>query len=467
VDVESVDLSSLDLSRPQRIHVVGVGGAGMSAIASVLNGMGHDVSGSDMKPLQILDRLAVEGIEVRVGHDPASLSSDLDVLTRSTAVPDTNPEVVQARALGVPVASRADVLAAVTRVRSTIAIAGTHGKTTTASLLAVALLEAGLDPSFIIGGEVNEIGSGARWAEDDGWFVVEADESDGTFLTLERPAGIVTSVELDHLNHYGSDDALLAAFDEFAAGVNETLICCADDPGAAALARRYGGRTYGTADGADLRIVDVELARASSRFRLIDGGTDLGVFDLSTPGLHNVTNAAGAVAMALRLGADPDALRVALRRFTGVARRYQFRGAARGVSFVDDYAHLPTEVEAALSAAVAGGWDRVVCVFQPHRYSRTNALWPTFGTCFGAADVLVVTDVYPSGEAPLPGVTGRLIVDIVERDGTNERVHYVAHRDDLVAYLLQELRPGDLCLTLGAGDLTTLPDELLGALEEG
>lgn len=456
----------LDLIMPQAIHVVGVGGAGMSAIASVLNGMGHHVSGSDMKPLQILDRLAVEGVTVRVGHDPEALSTELDLLTRSTAVPDTNPEVLRARELGIPVTSRADVLAAITRVRRTIAIAGTHGKTTTSSMLAVVLMEAGLDPSFIIGGELNEIGSGARWAEPDGWFVVEADESDGTFLALDRPAGIVTSVELDHLNHYGSDDALLAAFEEFAAGVREILICCADDAGAAALAARHGGRTYGTAAAADVHIAEVALSRASSRFRITAEGSDLGWFDLATPGLHNVRNATGAIAMALALGAETDAVRTALRRFTGVARRFQFRGSANGVTFVDDYAHLPTEVEAAIGAARAGDWERVVCVFQPHRFSRTNALWQTFGECFVAAEVLVVTDIYPSGETPIPGVTGRLIVDVVNQHGVNARVNYVAHRDDLLAFMLQELRPGDLCLTLGAGDLTTLPDELLGAMEQ-
>lgn len=461
----------VDLSVPRSIHVIGVGGAGMSAVASVLNGMGHRVSGSDMKQLQIMDRLAVEGVVVRVGHDPEALDPDLDLVTRSTAVPDTNVEVVRARERGVPVVSRADVLAAITRVRPTIAVAGTHGKTTTSSMLAVALMEAGLEPSFIIGGELNEIGSGARWAATNGWFVVEADESDGTFLTLDRPAGIVTSVEPDHLNHYGSDDALRAAFEEFAAGVGDILICCADDPGARALAVRLGGRTYGTHPEADIRIAEVELSRAASRFRLTErragSGGDIGWFDLATPGLHNVRNAAGAVAMALALGADLDGVRTAVRRFTGVARRYQFRGSANGVSFVDDYAHLPTEVEAALGAAVAGAWERVVCVFQPHRYSRTSALWATFASCFAAADVLVVTDIYASGEAPLPGVTGRLIVDVVEQHGANERVAYVAHRDDLVAFLLQELRPGDLCLTLGAGDLTTLPDELLAALGDG
>ncbi|MBV9253173.1 MAG: UDP-N-acetylmuramate--L-alanine ligase [Actinobacteria bacterium] len=451
----------LDLARPQRIHIVGIGGAGMSAIASVLAAMGHTVTGSDLKASPGLDRLTAAGVVVTVGHGAANVG-DVDVVTFSTAIPPTNPELVAADERGIPRYSRASVLAAITATRRTAAVAGTHGKTTTSSMLALVLVEAGLSPSFIVGGEVNEIGSGAVWGTGE-WLVVEADESDGTFLDLRADVGIVTSVEPDHLEHYGGWEPLVDAFDRFIAGAG-TSVVCADDPVAARLGAAHGALSYGVSDGADYRMTDVQRGRSGVQFTVEHGGEVLGAIDLPIPGLHNARNACGALVAGMAMGAPFAAGARALARYGGVARRFQFRGEHNGVTFVDEYSHLPTEIAAALSAAADGGWKRIVAVFQPHRFSRTATLWRDFADAFVGADLLVVTDVYAAGEAPRPGVSGHLIVNAVLDAHPMARVVYLPNRTEIAPYLRTALRPGDLCLTLGAGDLTSLPDELVGPL---
>jgi len=451
----------IDLREPRRIHVVGIGGSGMSAIAEVLAGMGHRLSGSDLRASPVLDRLAGLGVRVFVGHDAANLGDDhIDAVAVSTAVPEDNPEVRAARERSVPVLARSNVLAAICAQRRTIAVSGTHGKTTTTSLLALGLVGAGGRPSFVVGGEIIGLGSGARWDEGE-WLVVEADESDGTFLELPCEIAVVTSVEPDHLEHYGSFAVLEDAFDRFLGGASGHGLVCADDTGAATVGRRHQAVSYGTSSTADLRMVEVVGGRSSVRFGLLDHGRRLGEVEVPLPGLHNARNAAGAIGAALLAGAGFDAVATAVAGSAGIGRRFQVRGERRGVTFVDDYAHLPGEVAAALAAAGDGGWGRIVCVFQPHRFSRTAALWRDFGAAFAGADLLLVTDVYPAGEPPRPGVTGQLIVDAVAAGASGTAVTYVPLRAELVARLRQILRPGDLCLTLGAGDLTTLADELL------
>jgi UDP-N-acetylmuramate--alanine ligase len=454
--------STIDLGSPQRVHVVGVGGAGMSAIATVLARMGHTVTGSDLKTSTGLTRLEGLGVHVDIGHDAGNVPPDTDAVAISTAVPPTNPEVRAAHERGIPVLRRADILAAIAATRRTIAVAGTHGKTTTSSMLAVVLLGADLDPSFIIGGDVNEIGTGAAWNGGE-WFVVEADESDGTFLELGAEGVVVTNVEPDHLGHYGSFDALVDSFDRFLGEATGPRIVCADDDVALRLAKQHGATTYGTSPDADYRLVVHESGRVGTRFEIHRDEKPLVEVQLPVPGLHNARNATGALVAGVLLGATPEEAAAALGRYGGVARRFQFRGERDGVTFVDDYAHLPTEVRAALATAKDGGWNRVVCVFQPHRYSRTGDLWRDFADAFVDADLLVVTDVYPSGEAPRPGVTGRLIVQAVLDAHPKAWVAYLPRRDDQLAYLRARLRPGDICLTLGAGDLTSLPDALLDA----
>ncbi len=446
---------ALDLSKPLAVHVVGVGGAGMSAIAEVLTTMGHQVSGSDQAESVVLDRLRSVGVAAVVGHDASNVPADLQAVALSTAVAADNPEVVEARRRGVPVLRRADVLSALTRLRRTISVAGTHGKTTTSSLLACALTSAGLDPSFVVGGVIAEFGTGARWGSGQ-WLVVEADESDGTFLDLHTDLAVVTSVEPDHLEHYGGFDALVDAFALFLTGARQRLVCV-DDTEAARLAASVGASTYGFEAGAGLRITDYAAAGSSTSFVL----GDLGRVQVPMPGRHNARNAAAAVAAAIAAGATFEAAAVGVAGFAGVGRRSQIRGERNGVTYVDDYAHLPGEVAPALAAAREGGWGRVVAVFQPHRYSRTEALWATFGDAFADADMVVVTEIYAAGEPARPGVTGRLVADAVRDARPGARVEWVPDRGDLVDFLRRELRPGDLCLTLGAGDLTTLPDELL------
>jgi UDP-N-acetylmuramate--alanine ligase len=457
-DVAPSTPTAFDLSRPRRVHVVGAGGAGMSAIASVLAAMGHVVTGSDLKSSLALERLAASGVKVFVGHDAANVGG-AEVIAISTAIPDTNPEVTEARRRALPVLSRADALAAIAACRRAVAVSGTHGKTTTTSMLALILIEAGLRPSFLIGGDVNEIGTNAVWDSGE-WLVLEADESDGTFLHLAPDIAVVTNVEADHLDFYGDFDRLVAAFDRFLASAPGGAVVGADDEVAARLGTRRGADLVGTAPGATYRIEDLDTGDGVS-FSLRAHGAVLGRVALPVTGANIARNAAVAVATAMRAGAPFEAAQRALARFAGVARRFESRGEANGVRFVDDYAHLPTEVAAVIEAARATAPGRLVVVFQPHRYSRIAALGRQFADAFTGADVVVITDVFPAGESPLPGVTGRVVADAVARAHPSLDVTYVPGRSELVEHVAALLAPGDLCLTLGAGDLTSLPDELL------
>lgn len=451
-----------DREAVRRVHIVGVGGAGMSAIATVLQAMGHEVTGSDLRASGVTERLRSLGVGVTIGHDGAAVG-DADIVTHSTAVQPGNPEIVEARQRGIPVLARAETLAAIAARRRCIAVAGTHGKTTTASMLALILVEAGMHPSFLIGGEVNEIGTNAVW--DDGeWIVVEADESDGSFLHLTPEIAIVTNVEADHLDHYGSFDAVRSAFAEFLESAGHRVVG-GDDAEALAIGRTAGADIVGLVDDATYSMHSVATGRSSVAFDLVGPSSALIThIHVSVPGIHNAKNAAVATVAALAAGAPPDAAARALARFGGVARRFEFRGERNGITFVDDYAHLPTEVRAALAAALNGSWGRVVAVFQPHRYSRTAEVGEEFGAAFADADVVVITDVYGAGEAPVPGVSGRSVFDAVHRARPDLEVHYVPGRTDLVGAVAALLLEGDLCITLGAGDLTSLPDELMGML---
>ena len=449
-----------DLSGSRRVHVIGAGGAGMSGLATVLAAMGHRVTGSDARPSDALDRLGSLGVVVAAGHH-LELVADADFVTASPAVPPGDPELAEARRRGVPVRARAEVLAAVAAMRRCAAVAGTHGKTTTASMLASVLDDAGFRPSFLVGADVGDLGTNARWDTGE-WLVVEADESYGTFVSLRPELGVLTNVEPDHLDHYGTVGALRAAFARYLEASTAALVG-ADDPVASALGREVGALTVGSRPGATYRITGVALDGAVGAFDLSGPEGPLGRLSVGMPGRHNVANAALAVAAALRIGVAFDDARAALARFRGVSRRMERRGEAGGVTFVDDYAHLPGEVRAALAAARTGGWDRVVAVFQPHRYTRTAASADELGRSFGDADVVVVTDVYGAGDPPVPGVTGQLVADAVTANDPGKSVVYAATRDELRAVLVARLRPGALCCTLGAGDLTTLPDELLAA----
>ncbi len=456
----------LDLTEPGRYHVVGAGGPGMSAISLVLAQMGHQVSGSDLRELPILDRLRAAGVTINVGHD-RQVVHGVDAVTSSTAIPERNIELDEARSIGVPVLRRAGMLASICARAQAVGVAGTHGKTTTSSMLMLILAEAGWTPGFVIGGDVSDVGTGAGWTGS-GWFVVEADESDLTHLELPLAATILTNVDVDHLEHYGSFEAIVDGFARYLRQVPGPKVLCADDEhclGFAAALRAAGDTatvTYGTDDGADYQAVELVAGAGSWSFDVLRRGELLGALHLPLRGVHNVRNSLAALAMAIELGVPFDAAARALGRFGGVARRFDFRGEHGGVTFVDDYAHIPNEIAAVIDAARTSGdgWQRVVAVFQPNRYRRMAVLSPEYRDAFVGADVVVLTDIYPSGDAPIPGVTGKLVVNVVLDAHPDQRVVWLPKRAELIEFLARELRAGDVCLSMGCGDVVSLPDEV-------
>ncbi|RBY77155.1 UDP-N-acetylmuramate--L-alanine ligase [Geodermatophilus sp. TF02-6] len=448
------------------VHFIGIGGAGMSGIARILLARGVRVSGSDRRDTPTLLALRALGARVEVGHDPAHLG-DADTVVVSTAVRDDNPELAAARARDLRVLPRAVALAAVMAGKRSVAVAGTHGKTSTTSMLTVAVQACGADPSFAIGGDLNESGSNAHAGEGD-VFVAEADESDRSFLLLAPHGAIVTNVEADHLDNYGDLAAVEAAFDRFLGTVAPEgfVVLCADDPGSARL---HGVptparvRTYGTAEDADLRVLDVEVGPDATAWTAVLDGEVLGRVQIRVPGEHMARNSAAALLAGLELGLPAEGLVAGLGRFGGVHRRFELKGAVGGVRVYDDYAHHPTEVAAQLRAAraVAGG-GRLVVTFQPHLYSRTRAFAAAFGAALGLADEVVVMDVYGAREDPVPGVTGAMVADAVPLPA--ERVHFEPSWSATAPALAERARPGDLVITMGAGNVSMVGPEVLAAL---
>jgi len=451
-----------------RVHFVGIGGAGMSGIARILLARGCSVSGSDAKDSSVLAGLRALGAQVHVGHARDNVAY-ADTVVVSTAIRDTNPEVLEARDRGLRVLPRAAALAAVMAGRRAVAVAGTHGKTTTTSMLTVALQHCGVDPSFAIGGNLNESGANAHDGSGD-IFVAEADESDRSFLVYAPAVAIVTNVEADHLDNYGTAEAYVAAFDAFAARVRHgVLVACADDPGSAALAGRARGQggdvqTYGRSESADVRVADLELTGTGATFEIVARGRRQGRVGLRLPGQHNALNAAAAFTAGLVLGFPSADLREGLEGFTGTRRRFELKGIADGVRVYDDYAHHPTEVEAVLRAArPVAGEGRVVAVFQPHLFSRTRIFAAEFGVALGLADEVVVMDVYAAREDPEPGVTGALVAGAVPLPP--DRVTFEPSWSAVPAVVAARSRPGDVLLTIGAGDVTLVGPEVLELLD--
>jgi UDP-N-acetylmuramate--alanine ligase len=436
----------------------------MSAIAIALAQMGHEVSGVDIRERQVLDRLRAAGVTVDIGHHRSHVVG-CDAVTASTAIsPDLN-ELDEARKLGIVTLSRAGMLASICALAKSLAVAGTHGKTTTTSMLMLILAEAGLRPGFVIGGDVNDMGTGAQWTGGE-WFVVEADESDGTHMQLPLYGTILTNVDVDHLDHYGSLDAIEQSFDRYLDQVPGPKVVCIDDDRAARVAAHHADVvTYGLSEGAEFRAVRLEPDHGSFRFTIERAGEAIASVHLPLRGEHNVANATGALAMAVAIGVEPTVAADALSRFGGVARRFDIRGYDGGATFVDDYAHLPTEIDAVIRAARDSGdeWRRIVAVFQPNRYNRMAEMWRDYGGAFTAADVVVLTDIFASGTEPIPGVTGKLVVNAVLDEHPEARVVWLPRRDELVTYLAQRLRDGDVCISMGCGDIASLPDEVLAA----
>ena len=453
----------LDPSRP--IHLVGIGGAGMSALASILLQRGQPVTGTDLRGGRATSALAAMGAQVWTGHDAAHLG-DPGLVVVSTAVPQDNPELVAARERGIAIVHRAQLLAALMADRRSILVAGTHGKTTTTSMLTVALQRSALDPSFAIGGMIHEQGTSAHHGLGD-LFVAEADESDRSLLVYAPDCAVVTNAELDHHDEYADLEDVLATYERFLAHRTDgaPAILCADDHGARRLAASAAGPvlTYGQTPDADVQLTAVTLDDGGSRCVLRRDGDDFAELVLRLPGLHNLLNATAALVAATWAGADVAAAVEGLASFGGAQRRFQRIGTAGGVTVIDDYAHHPTELVATLSAArQAAVHGRLVAVFQPHRYSRTAALAGGLGRALAGADVAVVTDVYAAGEAPEPGVTGELVAAAASAAGVE--THYVEGLPDVPAAVAELVSPGDLVLTMGAGDITLVGPLLLQAL---
>ncbi|CAM3713792.1 UDP-N-acetylmuramate--L-alanine ligase [Nocardioides zeicaulis] len=458
----------LPASELGRVHCVGIGGAGISAIARIMARRGVPVSGSDDHDTPFLPALRELGVACHLGY-AAEHVADADTLVVTTAAREDNPEVLEARRRGLRVLPRSAGLAAVMAGSRVLAVAGTHGKTTTTGLLTSALLAAGLDPSYAVGGVLTATGRNADAGADD-LFVAEADESDGAFLVYRPHAAIVTNVEADHLDNWGTEEAYHQAFSDFAATIDRDgfLVCVVDDPGAADLARQAREQglevvTVGESTEADLRVHDLVLDGSTSRCRVSRDGTDLGDLTLRIPGRHYVLDAVAALAMGLRLGCAFDALVAGLSGFTGTGRRMELKGEAGGVRVYDSYAHHPVEIRGDLEAARAlAGEGRVVAAFQPHLVSRTRIFGTAMGEELGAADEVVVLDVYVAREEPDPSVTGRLVADAVPLPAG--RVAYVDDLGAATRELAGRARPGDLVITLGAGDVTTVGPEVLALL---
>lgn len=458
--------------RIKQVHFIGVGGVGMSGIARVAHDQGMQVSGSDIKESRYTKQLREAGITVFIGQKAENIPEGNPVIVISTAILENNPELIEARRRGLEIWHRAQMLAHLGVGLDTLAVAGTHGKTTTSSMLASALDALGADPTFLIGGIVRAYGTNAHSGTGD-HYVVEADESDKSFTYLSPKAVLVTNIEADHLDHYKDLDEIYDKFHDFMGLVLEdgVIVACGEEPHVVEIARSEGRRmyTYGFSEGCDVRITSYEPHGIGSRYTAVmPDGTQVEGTIKQNPGRHNVLNATGVVTLLWALGFDAAKVAQALSGFAGVRRRFDLVGEVGGVTVVDDYAHHPTEIAATISAAAGLGYKHVHVLFQPHRYSRaplfTQVLHDEFGAAFDKADSVTFMDVYPAGEAPVPGVSGKTFLNVVLEHEGHPQADFVAHRVDVVPHLMDKLQPGDLVITMGAGDVTAMGPQIIDAL---
>ncbi|TWH48379.1 UDP-N-acetylmuramate--L-alanine ligase [Sporomusa sp. KB1] len=456
------------LDNIKRIHFVGIGGSGMSSIAKVLLEMGYTVSGSDAQESAVTTKLAQAGARVHISHSYENIG-DTQAVVVSTAIPETNPEVKAARDKEIPVYHRADVLAFLMSKQRGIAVAGAHGKTTTTSMIALMLEQAGTDPTIVIGGELESIGGSAKLGHGS-YLVAEADESDGSFLKLSPQIAIVTNIENDHMDYYKTMDNILRTFDKFLhqlAPAEGIAILCFDNSYvrniASKLERRY--ISYALEHEADVVARNIKSDGPVSTFDVYHQGNLLGTAKICVPGIHNVSNALAAVAVGIYAGLSFAQIVEGLGLFQGAKRRFQTKGRVNGVWVVDDYAHHPTEISTTLLGARQTEPKRLICVFQPHRYTRTNFLRKEFGAAFSQADLLILTDIYSAGEQPIPGVSGETIKNEIEQQ-TNQRVTYVPDKGKIARYLNEIVEPGDLVMTMGAGNIYQVGEELVEKLTQ-
>lgn len=450
----------------QHVHFVGIGGAGMSGIAQVLLEMGCKVSGSDLKESRNTERLKGYGAEIKVGHRAENIG-DADVVVISSAIPAKNPEVKFAQEEEIPILLRAEMLARLCDGKKNIAVAGTHGKTTTTSMIACMIDMSGLDPTYLIGGELNDIGGNAKYGKGE-YLIAEADESDSSFLYLNPHIIVLTNIEADHLDHYDSLDQIEEVFQQFIGRVpnDGSIVACGDYPNIKKLIGKLDKRfvTYGLSENNDYCVKNMTFPSLSSSFDVFFKGKRLAKVSLSVPGVHNVYNALAAFALGVSLDLPIKQIIEGLKSFSGVQRRFQLVGEVSDVTVVDDYAHHPTELKATLEAAKRGPWKRIVCIFQPHRFSRTKFLGNDFRDAFESADVAIVTDIYAAGEEPVPGITGKILVEAILQNNPRKSVIYLPKKNDILDFLSTKLRQGDLVLTAGAGDIWTIGEGLLGIL---
>ena len=450
---------------------MGIGGAGMSGIAQVILEVGCAVSGSDLKRTEITDRLESQGATVFEGHRASNIG-DADVVVFSSAVPLCNAEIEEAQKRAIQILHRAEMLNWLMEGKKSIGIAGTHGKTTVSAMIALILLEGGFDPTVVVGGQIQNLGTnawlGSRTPKPSGeWMVVEADEFDRSFLKLYPTFCVLTSIDLEHLDSYRDIGQIKSAFLEYTRRISKDgwVILCADDKNLLDIASQIGSRTvtYGISEGNDFRAKNVRVRGFEADFGLEVRGADMGDIHIGHPGVHNVRNALGAIAVGLEVKIDFDTIRGSLEGFQGVSRRFEHKGQIAGITVVDDYAHHPTEIKAALGCAKDTGAARVVAVFQPHLYSRTLKLCQDFGRAFQDANIAVITDIYTAREEPIEGVNGELIVDYARSSG-HPSVMYINDKDEIPYRLMEIVRPGDLVITLGAGDIGSVAEGLLDLL---
>ncbi|MDH5477678.1 MAG: UDP-N-acetylmuramate--L-alanine ligase [Nitrospinota bacterium] len=454
----------MKFGRTKQLHFIGIGGSGMSGIAEILLNMGYTVTGSDMAESAAVRHLKSQGAMINLGHAAANVG-DADVVVISSAVKKDNPEIVEARRLFIPVIPRAQMLAELMRMKHSVAVAGSHGKTTTTSMSAAVLSIGGLDPTIIIGGRVDRLGSGARLGKGD-FLVAEADESDGSFLRLYPTVAVVTNIDAEHLDHYGTFDAVKEAFVEF---VNKppfygAAILCLDDPSIQEIIPRVERRfrTYGISAAADIIASGMEYSAFGSSFDVIVSGQKIGRAAINMPGVHNVYNSLAAIAVGLELEMDPKTAIEALSGFSGVERRCQLKGERDGVMVIDDYGHHPSEIKATLRGLKTGFPDKkLIVVFQPHRYSRTKNHMSDFGKAFYDADELVVTEIYAAGEEPIEGVSGEMVASEARAYGARS-VTFIADIKDVPAHLARTAKAGDMVITLGAGSVVRVGEWFIG-----
>jgi len=447
------------------IHFVGIGGSGMSGIARVMAARGARISGSDLHDSTTLDSLRALDFKIQIGHDPANIEG-AEIVIRSSAIPTSNPEIIAANQLGIPVIGRAEALAALLIGKRSVAVAGTHGKTTTTSMLTVALQRSGLDPSFAIGASIRNSGTNAHHGSGE-IFVVEADESDGSFTSYRPSGAVITNIELDHVDNFEDLDQIDNLFSEFSRTIKDFLVICSDDSGAKRLIEKISDSnlkviTYGTEGDPNLLLDRIHLAPTSAMARLTFNGRVLGEMKLAIPGRHNLLNAAASIAAGIELGAPVNKLLEGIASFSGARRRFEIRGVVNGVTVIDDYGHHPTEIKATIETARSfAGAGKVLTVFQPHRFSRTKAFAEEFARELAAADHTYLLEIYPADESPIPGITSAVIAHRMDPGS----VTYEPSMPDVISQVVNKAKPGDLVLTLGAGDVTALAPLILENLQ--